>query len=418
MGSPGTVEAYVKAIRKFVKFIGLQDPETALNKLQNGEVNGETQADAFIDYALDKKNGLGYSHSTVRNFIFGVKKWFELNGVKINWEKIELPTSTETSQEDRAPSKEDLKALLNHARARDRAVIYTDTSSGLRIGTLLSLNIGDVDFNYPDVARITVERKRGRKFATKRTGTPGKLFYTFITPEAKKGLQQYFMEREAAGEKLGPDSPLIGDAYHKGQRETVEDYEKVWARLLRRSGLAQKIRKVEKRDETQRWYNLHIHTLRKYFRSNCVGVDVSYRERWMGHKGGCLDESYFKAEEPLHLAEYRKAIPNLTIYATPVEQKNLVAQAMKAFAASYQGVTDEQLKRIDEIFARAKDVDEAIQEFRKFRKEEPEKKPKTMHDGNGKYLVAKCEDELIGKLHDGYQLVQPLNHDKYLLEKT
>ncbi len=57
MGSPGTVEAYVKAIRKFVKFIGLQDPETALNKLQNGEVNGETQADAFIDYALDKKNG-------------------------------------------------------------------------------------------------------------------------------------------------------------------------------------------------------------------------------------------------------------------------------------------------------------------------------------------------------------------------
>ncbi len=307
---------------------------------------------------------------------------------------------------------------MNHARARDRAVIYTDTSSGLRIGTLLSLNIGDVDFNYPDVARITVERKRGRKFATKRTGTPGKLFYTFITPEAKKGLQQYFMEREAAGEKLGPDSPLIGDAYHKGQRETVEDYEKVWARLLRRSGLAQKIRKVEKRDETQRWYNLHIHTLRKYFRSNCVGVDVSYRERWMGHKGGCLDESYFKAEEPLHLAEYRKAIPNLTIYATPVEQKNLVAQAMKAFAASYQGVTDEQLKRIDEIFARAKDVDEAIQEFRKFRKEEPEKKPKTMHDGNGKYLVAKCEDELIGKLHDGYQLVQPLNHDKYLLEKT
>jgi hypothetical protein len=41
--------------------------------------------------------------------------------------------------------------------------------------------------------------------------------------------------------------------------------------------------------------------------------------------------------------------------------------------------------------ARAKDVDEAIQEFRRLREEKPEKKPKTMHDGNGRYLVAKSE---------------------------
>jgi integrase len=418
MGSPGTVENYVKAIRKFVKFLGLQDPETALEKLLNGEVNAAVKADAFIDYALDDKKGPGYAHGTVRNFVFGIRKWFELNGVRVDWDQIELPTSTEIREEDRAPSKEELKLLLNHARARDRTVIYAGTSSGLRIGTLLSLNVGDADFNYPDVARITVERKRGRKFSTKRSGTAGKLFCTFITPEARTALQQYFKEREAAGEKLGPESPLIGDAYHKGQRETVEDYEKVWARLLRRAGLAQKIRKAEGKDEQQLWFNLHIHTLRKYFRSNCVGVDVSYRERWMGHKGGYLDESYFKAEEPLHLAEYRKAIPHLTIYSTPVEQKNLVAQAMKAFAASYQGVTDEQLKRIDDIFARAKDVDEAIQEFRRFREEKPEKKLRTMHDGNGKYLVAKSEEELIQRLHDGWKLLQSLSHDKYLLEHS
>jgi hypothetical protein len=170
-----------------------------------------------------------------------VKKWFELGGVRIDWAKNELPTSTETSQEDRALSKEDLKALLNHARARDRAVNYTDISSGLSIGTRLTPNIRDVDFNYPDVARITGERERGRKFATNRTGTPGKLFCTFITPEAKKALHQCFMEREAVGEKLGPDSHLIGNAYHEGQRETVEDNENVWARPLTRAGLALKM---------------------------------------------------------------------------------------------------------------------------------------------------------------------------------
>lgn len=32
-------------------------------------------------------------------------------------------------------------------------------------------------------------------------------------------------------------------------------------------------------------------------------------------------------------------------------------------------------------------------------------------------LVARNEEELIQRLHDGYKLVQPLNHDKYLLER-
>jgi integrase len=407
MGSPGTVECYVKAVRKFVSFLGLQDPETALQMLLNGEVNAEVKADTFIDYALDEKpKGLGYAHGTVRNFVFGIRKWFELNGVRVDWNKIELPTSTETREEDRSPTKEELKLLLNHAAsARDRAVIYVDTSSGLRIGTVLSVNVGDVDFNYPDVARITVKRKLGRKFSTKRSGAGGKLFCTFITPEAKAALQQYLKEREAAGEKLGLGSPLIGDAYHKGRRETVEDYEKVWARLLRRAGLAKK---------SKRWFFLHIHTLRKYFRSNCVDVDVSYRERWMGHKGGYLDESYFKAEEPRHLAEYRKAIPHLTIYGTPAEEKKLRSRMLVDFAR-LQGYEESELKRLEEVLARSKDVDEAITEFRRF-KEEPEDKPKRAHDGNGKYLVAKTEEELIQRLHDGWKLVQSLNHDKYLLE--
>lgn len=423
MGSPGTVESYVKGVRKFVRFLGLQDPETALEKLLNGEVNAAAKADTFIGYCLDDKpKGLGYAHNSVRNLIFGVKKWFELNGVRVDWDAIEMPASTEISQDDRAPSKEELKLLLNHGRARDRTVIYVDTSSGLRIGTLLSLDVGDVDLNYPDVARITVERKRGRKFSGKRSGTVAKLFCTFITPEAKTALLQYFKEREAAGEKLGPESPLIGDAYHKGRRETVEDYEKVWARLLKHAGLAQKIRRVEKQDEEQLWYNLHIHTLRKYFRSNCVGIDASYRERWMGHKGGYLDLSYFKAEEQLHLNEYRKAIPHLTIYATSTDEKNLRKKMLIDFARM-QGTPEGELKKLDEILARAKDVDEGIKEFRRFKDDSAdaqerrsEGKTRTMHDGNGKYLVAKSEEEMIQRLHDGYRLVQSLNHDKYLLE--
>jgi integrase len=364
--------------------------------------------DQFIDKALESS-----AHGTVRNYLFGIKKWFELSGVKVDWERIEFPSSAETSESDRSPSKEELKNLLNHASSvRDRAAIMVLTSSGLRIGTMLSLKVGDVDFDsYPDVAKIKVERKRGRKFVGKRRGSQGRVFFTWITEEAKKALMEYLEERKRAGETLTPDSPLFEDSQGQGKFVTLENFERVWYRLLKRAGLNEK---------SNRQYMLHVHTLRKYFRSNCVGVDPSYRETWMGHKAGYLDDSYFRAEEPLHLAEYRKAIPHLTIYSTPMEQKQLAAQIMKATAASLGTVTDEQLKRIDEIFARAKTIDEAVDEFRKFKTEETEekreRKPKTMHDGNGKYYVAHNEDELIQRLHDGYKLIQSLGPEKFLLE--
>jgi integrase len=405
MGSEGTVTNYVKAVRKFCVFLEVSDPEVLLKKLLSGELDPRAKVDSYIDYALTEKK---FAHGHVRNLVFGIKKWFELNGVKVDWPRIELPTSTEISEEDRAPTKEELKRLLNHASsARDRALIYCLTSSGLRIGTILSLKVGDVDFSYPDVARFTVERKRGRKFSTKRNGNQGKLFISWITPEARMALQQYLKEREAQGETVTPDSPLFTDVYYSGKPITVEDFERVWARLLHRADLAQK---------SNRWYVLHIHTLRKYFRSNCVGVDVSFREKWMGHKGVYLDMSYFRAEEQLHLTEYRKTIQGLSIYAIAVDDKKMRSKMLVDFAR-LQGTPESELRKLEEVLARAKTVDEGITEFRRLQ-EETKAKPRTMHNGNGKYQVAKSEDEMIQRLNDGWRVVQALNHDKYLLEKA
>lgn len=400
MGSEITVTNYVNGVARFTEYLGFEDPETALQAMLKGEVDAGAKVDSYIDYALEQ----GKSHSTVRGSIFGIKKWFMLNGLKVDWAKIELPTSTETVEEDRAPTKEELKKLLNHAAsARDRFVIYGDTSSGLRIGTLLTMRVGDVDFSYPDIARLTVERKRGRKFGNKRGRGAGRFFCSFLTPEAKTALQQYLAERKNAGENLTPESPLISDYNYKGQFISIEAYEKVWARLLKRAGLNQK---------SNRFYMLHIHTLRKYFRSNCVGVDASYRERWMGHKGLYLDMSYFKAEESLHLAEYRKAVPNLTIYQLPAEEKKLRSQMLLDFA-KLQGYEADQIKKLEDVLARARDVNEAIEEFRKFKDDSnTAQSPKT-----GRHIIAKGESDLMQKLDAGWKLVESLNEDKFLLQR-
>ena len=86
MGSISTVEAYIKAINKFVGFLGLEDPEKVLTAIQSGQVDPAAKVDQFIDKSLE-----GVAHATVRNYLFGVKKWFELSGVKVDWERIEFP---------------------------------------------------------------------------------------------------------------------------------------------------------------------------------------------------------------------------------------------------------------------------------------------------------------------------------------
>lgn len=406
LGSEGTVESYIKGVQKFIEFLGVGDPEEALRKLQARELMPTAKTDEFIDYALKS-----YAHRTVRNFLFGVKKWFELSDINIEWSKIEFPTSTESTETDRAPTKEELKVLLNNANnIRDRTTTLLLTSSGLRVGTLLSLKVGDVNFDYPDVASIKVERKRGRKFISKRRGSQGKVYFTFMTPEAKKSLTEYLAQRRNEGENVTAESPLISDISYHGKYSSLENFERVWYRLLKRAGLNAK---------SNRWYILHPHTLRKYFRSHCIGVDASYREHWMGHKSGYLDESYFRAEEQEHLAQYRLVIPHLTVYTAPTDEKNLRKKMLIDFAR-LQGTPTEELQKLDEILARAKDVDEGIKEFRRFKEgaeePKPQRKSKTAYDGNGRYLVAHSEDEMIQKLHEGYRLAQSLNNDKYLLE--
>jgi hypothetical protein len=115
----------------------------------------------------------------------------------------------------------------------------------------------------------------------------------------------------------------------------------------------------------------------------------------MGHKGGYLDESYFRAEEERHLAEYRKAIPYLTVYGTTLEEKQLRSRMLLDFA-KLQGYNGEELKRLEEVLARAKDIDGAIREFKRFKD-----RPETLPNGNGQYVVAEGEAELLRRLKNG-----------------
>lgn len=312
--APTTRDTYMKNVKSFVDFLGVETPQKAIEKLNDMTVEERTD---LIDKFVGEVLGRGVTTGACVQAVRGIKKWLLLNEVEMDWPKIqaEILPGEEVVVSDRMPTKEELKQLLNMGSLRDRTMILVLTSSGLRVGTLATLKFGDIKLDE-EVPRIIVKRKPGRKVSRRMKG-----FATFITPEAKTVLLQYIRHRESLGEKITEDSPLITSDRQEelGNFLSSMYLSNHWRRLLKRAHLATK--------NGGPWHDIHLHTLRKYFETQCVnaGVKTTYREFWMGHKGRFLEESYFRGEVETHIKEYRKAIPYLNILAPePQDYKALV----------------------------------------------------------------------------------------------
>jgi len=313
--APSTKLTYIKNVKCFVDFLKSDTPLQALEKLKAMTIEERTH---LIDQYVSDLMSRGVTTGAVVQMIRGgLKKWIELNEVEMDWNKIqdEILPGEEVVVQDRMPTKEELKELLNIGSLRDRTMILVLTSSGLRVGTLASLELGDIQLDE-EIPRIIVKRAPGRKVSRRMKG-----FATFITPEAKTMLLQYIKHRESQGEKLTAESPLITSDRQEelGNFLSSMYLSNHWRRLLKRAHLAKK--------NGGPWHDIHLHTLRKYFETQCTNaaVKTAYREFWMGHTGRYLEESYFRGEVETHIEEYTKAIPYLNILAPePQDYKALV----------------------------------------------------------------------------------------------
>jgi integrase len=313
--SQASVDSYSTFVRLFIEHLGLRDADELAEKLRSGKINVVQALNGWLD-KLDKEDKAPGSQ---KNYYFGVKKFVEVvtPELKVNWKLVDLPRQR-VVEEDRRPTREGLRIILEHGNLTDRMLGTFLSSSGVREGTLVGLCVGNVDFDtYKDVTvvKIPSEISKGRM-----------RYVTFLTPEAKRVLQEYLEVRRRNGEQITDESPLIGRNVRTKDGElgfkpiTTRAVRKRWQTLLERAGKAERART---------WHKLHLHTLRKFFRTNLeqAGVSTSFRERLMGHKGEYLDDAYFKPRVEELLNEYRKAIANLTIMEQIDETQMLKRQA-------------------------------------------------------------------------------------------
>jgi hypothetical protein len=158
---------------------------------------------SYIVYHKQRSKDGEISESTVPNYYKPIKLFCDMNDIIINWKMVTrgIPKGRHAS-EDRIPTIDEIKKLLEYPDIRIKPIVLTMISSGIRIGAWDFLKWKHI---------IPIESDDGYIIAAKiivYAGEPEQ-YYSFITNEAFNSLKDWMNYRTSYGEKISGESWLM-----------------------------------------------------------------------------------------------------------------------------------------------------------------------------------------------------------------
>jgi len=370
-----TRKYYERRLKKFLDFIQFEiaisrEIEKRCNDFaEKGKSNIDwaiNQIIRFLHFQKERVENENITAATLKNFIKSLKVFCDCADLDIPWKKITrgLPKGTQAAN-DRAPTIEEIRKLVEYPDRRIKPIVYTMVSSGIRLGAW------DY-FQWKHIEPITKEN--GEVVAAKLRVYVGDIeeYYTFITAEAYNSLKEWMDFRASYGEKITGTSWLMRDLW----QTTNMNYGARWGlatspkklkssgikRLLERAiweqGIRQPLTEGVKRHEWKA-----AHGFRKFYKSRAeqimrpINVEIT-----MGHDIG-ISASYYKPTEHEVLDDYLKAIDLLTINDDKLTlQKQVTELTEKSKEENYiiKGKLSEKEKEIDVLRKQQEERDDAL----------------------------------------------------------
>ena len=325
--APESKRQYPKRLKVFLDFLTSKN-ELSCSDLENQcmEFMTKSQTDPkwanskLMDFVLYQKERVYKNeivYATIRNYLKTVKLFLEMNSdiPIVNWKRITkgVPSGKSTGN-DRAPTIEEIKKLVEYPDRRIKPVIYCMVSGGFRIGAWDYLR-------WKHVTPLTSE-ETGEIIAAKvviYAGEPEE-YFCFITPEAYNSLKNWMDYRTNAGEEITPESWLMRDLwqttdYLYGAQWGLVKYPKqlkatgvksLIERAMRAQRLAIPLPKGVKRRE---WKSGHGY--RKFFKSRAEQVMRPANVELLSGRDIGVSGSYYKPTQKEMLDDYLKAATDL-----------------------------------------------------------------------------------------------------------
>lgn len=359
MKAPMTRDRYQTRLAKFFDFVrlevGAKLEDRARVFAQRGKDDGNWALNSilrFVQYQKDRVDKKEITGATVRNYVKSVKLFCEMADMDISWKKITrgLPRGKKYS-DDRIPTLEEIRKVIEYPDRRIKAIVYTMASSGIRIGS----------WDYLRWGHIRPLSKDGEIIAAKMIVYAGEddEYFTFISPEAFQALKDWMSYRQTSGELINNDSWVMRDLWDtrvaqgrglvtKPKKLTSLGVKRLMERAIWAQGLRKKLEPGKKRHPYQA-----NHSLRKWFKTRCEigGMKPINIEKLMNHSVG-ISNSYYRATENEVLEDYAKAIDSLSINDDKLTlQKQMVELTEKSKEENYiiKGKLFEREKEIQTI---------------------------------------------------------------------
>ena len=319
--APDSKRQYPRRLEYFFDYLGLNGTlkEKCIvfyNQAKTDLLWTQHQLMQYIEFQKERAEKGEIAESTINNYYKSVKLFCEMNDILLNWKKIAKgkPQHRDYAN-DRAPTLEEIKKLLDFPDRRIKVIVLVMLSSGIRVGAWDYLKWKHI---------IPIKNEEDKVIAAKIRIYAGEKeeYLSFITPEAYDALQEYIEFRDSCGEKISGESWLIRDIWkstnvkfqNRGGLATVprklksSGVRSIISRAEWEQGIREPLTGGKKRHEFQA-----VHSFRKFFKSHCEQVMKSINvEILMGHTIG-ISNSYYKPSEREILDDYLKAINILTI---------------------------------------------------------------------------------------------------------
>jgi integrase/recombinase XerC len=231
----------------------------------------------------------GYARTTIARRLASLRSFFRF-GQREGWTKSNPAKPLRNPRKARALphflASADIERLLAAPPAaeplglRDRAILETLYSAGLRVSELAGLNAADLDF----AAGTVRVRGKGRRERIAPIGS-----------YAVRALKEWLaVRRLSAREKQGPDAPVFVNKF--GRRLTTRSVGRMLEKHLRAAGLDRRTTP---------------HTLRHSFATHLLdrGADIRSVQELLGHKSLVTTQIYTHVSTAGLRAAYERAHP-------------------------------------------------------------------------------------------------------------
>ena len=277
----------------------------------------ETKIIRFVEYQKQRVERKEIAAGTLKNYVKVIKLFCQMNEIEnlVLWKKIKIGMPKVKEQaDDRAPTLEEIRKLIEYPDIRIKPIVFTMVSSGIRIGA----------WDYLKWKHIIPIERDGKIVAAKiivYAGEPEQ-YFSFITREAYNSLKEWMDYRASYGERISGNSWLMRDIWQKTHHRyshrigLAAEPEQLKSTAIKNmiSSMWQVVGVRNQLDQGQKRHEFKgLHGFRKFFETHCqLVMNHNNIKMLMAHSLG-ESGNYHRPTETQLLDDYLKAVDSLTV---------------------------------------------------------------------------------------------------------